>query len=192
MSLPTVFSSMPRARVLALACAGASATLVGACYGERLPPPTFRFSCDDDDGCEDGERCIDELCQVPCTTATASEDCPTSAGYATCFNGVCSHVCQPDDDVCPEPQTCLSFDIVSDGGYAGGGFGGGSSELELGICGVPCESEDDCPEGEMCLSGACVPLEDGDDGDTADGTTGDSDTTGGATTDGTTGEETRS
>jgi hypothetical protein len=127
-----------------------------SCYSDRLPPPTFRHVCNGDNDCIEGEQCIDGLCQVPCTQATFSDDCPEGGGYAMCFNGVCSHVCQLPGGPCAAGQECLDlgFDLAALGGGGGGLFGGSDSDTPLGVCGRPCE--DGCPTGEVCLQGFCV------------------------------------
>lgn len=161
----------PRAALTLLA-----ALVTAGCYGERLPPPTFRFDCDSDKDCNENESCRDGLCQIPCTSNTFDDDCPSGEGFAMCFNGVCSHLCPTDKDVCPPPQTCLELSeeaASSSGGM--GGMGGGGEDMNYGICGVLCESVDDCPETEICMMGACIPVDDGDTG--GDGSTG-TDTTG--------------
>lgn len=160
------------------------AVLTAACYGERLPPPTFRFDCDTDADCGENESCRDGLCQILCTTGTFNDDCPSGEGFAACFNGVCSHLCPIDKDVCPPPQTCLDLGIEAPSGGGGfGGMGGGDGEASYGICGVLCEGVDDCPEGEICMMGACIPADTGgtgDDGSSATGDDGSSATDGGS------------
>jgi len=148
--------------------------LIAACYGERLPPPTFRFDCDSAEDCNENEACRDGLCQIPCTTSTFEEDCPSGEGFAMCFNGVCSHLCPIEKDVCPPPQICLEFSQEA-ASSSGGMGGGGGDDMSFGICGVLCENADDCPAGEICMMGVCLPVDSGGTGD--DGSTG-TDTTG--------------
>lgn len=193
--------------------AAAAATTHG-CFSERLAPPTFRYACTDDTDCEGRERCIDALCQVPCTQATFMDDCAEGGTFALCLNGVCSSPCLVDQVECPGAQTCLDLGIDLSDLIGSGGFGRGASpEGPIGVCGVLCEGNDACPDGEVCLSGFCVATcttsaecsfgfscvaglcipGDGDDGpdepSTADGAgSATGDTTGGETTDGQTEE----
>lgn len=144
----------PHAVLLALLAGFAGAA---SCYSDRLPPPTFRYVCDTTADCNEGESCIDGLCQIPCTLATFADDCPPEGSYSLCFNGVCSHVCELAGGLCAAGQTCIDpgFDLAGLFGDGGGGGGGGSDEeLTLGICGETCDA-DSCPMGEACLEGFC-------------------------------------
>lgn len=143
---------------------------LAGCYSERLPPPNYRYACDGDADCPADERCIDGRCHVPCFQASAEHDCPSSEGFATCFNGVCVSTCELPREVCvgdgdnrvcdqaerqstcTEPQLCLDLGIDFGGG---GNVFGGPTDVELGICGQWC-TEGSCPEGETCLAGFCV------------------------------------
>ena len=132
---------MSRSISLLLAALGLSS----ACFSERLPPPTFRHTCGGDGQCGDGESCISGLCQVPCTLATAAEDCdisPQGGSYLGCINGVCSSPCQPDDDICPGAQSCTEIPGISE-------------QLGAVICIERC-SADSCPDGEICIEGFCA------------------------------------
>jgi hypothetical protein len=139
---------------LAIACA---VTASAGCFSDRLPPPTFRYSCSVDDDCTEPEACIRGLCQIPCTQATFRDDCPSAGSYAACFNGVCSNVCTVGADHCTKPQSCIELPLDLNGGGGGPGGGGGSTADEIGLCGVQCMPGDDvCPTGEVCLQGFCV------------------------------------
>lgn len=119
--------------------------IASGCYSERLPPPAFRYDCGGDGECGDGESCIDGLCQVACTLATATEDCGLSGqggSYLACINGVCSSACELDANGCPGQQSCAEIP----------GF---SEQLGAGICMQEC-SEDSCPTGEICIEGFCA------------------------------------
>ena len=136
----------------------AGLSVVMACYSERLPPPNFRYGCTQDSDCSDPQRCIDNLCQIPCTQATFSTACGQNGGFAFCLNGVCSSTCLQSDDNCPGRQRCLSpgFNLGSlIGGGGGFGGGGGVDTEDLGICGMEC-TPSSCPEGEACFAGFCV------------------------------------
>jgi hypothetical protein len=146
------------------------APVLAGCYSERLPPPNFRYACGGDGDCNDNERCISGLCQVPCTQANADDDCPTSDGFATCFNGVCVSSCELPAEVCEgegenevcerrerrgtctKPHMCLDLGIELGGG---GSFFGGVSDVDVGVCGEWC-TEGSCPEGEVCVAQLCV------------------------------------
>lgn len=149
---------MPRPLPFLLALATGLAVGV-ACYSERQPPPTFRYSCNADADCDAPERCMHGLCQVPCSMATASEVC-TGDNHLACFNGACSTGCNPaDDDACPKAQTCVDIGLM----VSQGGFFGSSEDQSLGVCGTAC-TEGSCPAGEICLEGFCLqPCDDGDE-----------------------------
>jgi hypothetical protein len=178
-----------------------------ACYSDRQPPPTFRYSCSSNADCNDDEACMGGLCQVQCTQDNFGDVC-LGANHLACFNGVCSTGCQPaEDDPCPTSQECIELGLT----VAGGGFIGGGTQTMLGICGtlctenscptgeecvfglcaVPCMGSEDCPDGFGCTMGYCVPGEgdtegsdgSGDDAPSTDDTTAadSTATTGGAT-----------
>lgn len=150
--------TLPRTLVAMLALgSGLGLGLGPSCYSERIPPSNFRYACDADADCGTLEVCRRGLCERPCAQVTAAEDCPSEAGYATCFNGVCANTCEPGASLCPLVQECLDFGI--DIG-ASPGFGGGPAAT-VGICGIACnadENADLCPEGEICLleAGVCA------------------------------------
>ncbi|MCH9680782.1 MAG: hypothetical protein K0V04_05045, partial [Deltaproteobacteria bacterium] len=98
--------TVPRRLALALAL---GTTLGISCFNEPLPSPTFRFACDGDADCGDGEFCRVGLCERACTQATAATDCPSEDGYAACFNGACSNTCGLDTDTCAGSSTCLDL-----------------------------------------------------------------------------------
>ena len=132
----------------------AGLTGLTGCFGDTQQPATFRFECKSDGDCTDPEQCIDSLCQVPCTYASFEDDCPGDT--VTCFNGLCSNLCELDGRGCPGTQDCLEVPIDP----GAGGFGGVDTS-NLGICGSKC-SADSCPDGELCLEGICVPLAGGE------------------------------
>lgn len=139
-----------------------------SCYSEPRPPSTYRYACEADDDCNPSETCRRGLCERPCSqldvaagalTEDASDDpCPTSSGYATCFNGACANTCAVGKDYCAQGQECIDLSVlgIDLGGASSNPFGGGSSD-PIGICGVMCEPGDDiCPESETCLMGFCA------------------------------------
>lgn len=155
-----------------------------SCFLEKELPPTFRFSCEEDAQCaniqdENGqtmyvERCIDGLCQYPCTTSLLDEfsDCPPNRGLL-CFNGVCSNLCDPSAEPppCSSPHACqalsipegldpMDFTDVDLSAFTSG----------LGVCAIPCDANNpnSCPQGQACLDGVCLTLPNlgGMDGDT--------------------------
>lgn len=118
----------------------AGVVAAAGCYTERLPPPTFRYRCDEDGDCDDTERCVRNLCQIPCTQLTASADCPR--GYVGCLNGSCASLCMLEDDACPSSQSCVDVGLNMEGG----------SDVPLvGACGESCR-ETGCPSGEICAA----------------------------------------
>jgi len=141
---------LPFRRGVALLALGLSGGLGTSCFIETDPPPTFRYSCNGDGDCPSGESCDAGLCQVACSAATFNEDCPAEDGYATCFNGHCTHVCQPSEDRCSRPQRCLPLP-----GGAISEDDGGDSLSDFGFCAQPCD-ETGCDDGETCLEGVCL------------------------------------
>jgi hypothetical protein len=122
------------------------------CFLDRPRPATFRNDCDADRDCRSGEICLQGLCEVPCTQATASDDCPSDT-YVACLNGACANTCQLDaDKPCPGAQACLDLGLGGEGSYPGGG---GSEPV--GLCTALCTSDPPtCPTGEVCLEGLCA------------------------------------
>lgn len=130
--------------------------LSSGCYSERVPPSTYRYACDADGDCNDGEACRTGICERTCSSATAAEDCGTD--FALCFNGACASTCDVEDAPCPSVQECIDLsDLGVDVGGGASPFGG--STAALGICGRMCEPGDGlCPDTETCLGGFCVTL----------------------------------
>lgn len=147
---------VPRTFVAMLALAGGLGT---GCYSELPPPAGYRYACEADGDCNDNEVCRRGVCERPCTQATAAEDCPTTDGYATCFNGACANTCEVGADRCPSTHECIDLGLNLGGG--GNPFGGGGSDAVIGICGIECDADanaDICPQGEVCFAelGTCV------------------------------------
>lgn len=153
-----------------VAALGLGSVLGISCYSEPRPPSTYRYACEADDDCNPNEMCRRGLCERPCSQlevaagAATDEDpsddpCPTTSGYAACFNGACANTCAVGKDYCANGQECIDLAALGiDIGSGGGGslFGGGSDDV-IGICGVMCEPGDDvCPDSEVCLMGFCA------------------------------------
>lgn len=152
--------------------------LIAGCMTTVAVPPTFRFSCETDEDCavrtierEDGEdpapeeRCINGLCQYACTSSVLgqvdSDECPSEGNFYGCFNGTCAHTCDLEaDQQCPAPQTCIGFDIPDELLEQFGDIPGGVDLSNTGICGIKCDDEGDCPEGQLCAEGTCIDLAD--------------------------------
>lgn len=130
----------------------AGSLIASACYAERQPPPNFRYACEDESDCLDGQSCNDGLCETPCTAATFADDCTN--GELLCLNGVCSSGCEVGEDTCPGSQQCADLGLDVSGG--GSFLGGGSSDATIGVCMRPC-STDSCGDAAVCLEGFCVP-----------------------------------
>lgn len=130
----------------------AGALVASACYSEREPPPSFRYACDADGDCAEGQSCIDGLCETPCTTENFAEVCVRNE--LVCLNGVCSSGCDLAKDTCPASQECVDLGI--DLGNGGSSFLGGSSDAEVGVCMRPC-TEGSCADAQVCIEGFCVP-----------------------------------
>lgn len=129
------------------------------------------------------QTCRAGLCEYPCDILTFQTDCPSTEGFAFCFNGACANLCGNDDytkykglesndDFCTDPQKCISIkapegedpDISSDvlGPFTGGGQGGLSLNGladGAGFCGVRCDAKGalPCPGGQYCTGALCVP-----------------------------------
>jgi hypothetical protein len=106
------------------------------------------------------QSCRGGLCEYPCGLLTYQQDCPTTEGFAFCFNGACASLCGTDDfnkykgyesndDFCTEPQTCIPLgpDGIDPALLGSSGGGGGSSNLAegAGFCGQRCDAKDAPP-----------------------------------------------
>ena len=120
------------------------------------------------------QSCRGGLCEYPCGLLTYQQDCPTTEGFAFCFNGACASLCGTDDfnkykgyesndDFCTEPQTCIPLgpDGIDPALLGSSSGGGGSSNLAegAGFCGQRCDAKDapPCPAGQYCTGALCVP-----------------------------------
>lgn len=128
-----------------------AAGLLGACYSEREPPPNFRYACDRDGDCVEGQTCVDGLCETPCTNDNFAEVC--TRGELVCLNGVCSSGCEVGGASCPGAQECV--DLGLDLGGGGSFLSSGSSDAVIGVCMREC-SDSSCPAGNVCIEGFCV------------------------------------
>lgn len=137
--------------ILSSVLAVLAGALVGSCYAERQPPPSFRYACDSDGDCLDNQECIDGLCETPCTLDTFADDCPN--GELACLNGVCSSGCDVAKNTCPGAQECVDLGIDISGG--GGFFSSGDADAVVGVCMRPC-TETSCGELQVCIEGFCV------------------------------------
>ena len=115
----------------------------GACFIEPAAPSTFRFECSSDSECDADERCSSGLCQQPCG---GQDDADCGQEAPICLNGYCASICPVDDDVCPDPQECMSLAVS------------GEDPGESGVCAVACSDANPCAEGELCYEelGLCV------------------------------------
>jgi hypothetical protein len=116
--------------------------------------------CATDADCARGEACIDGLCQPLCE-CQMNADCPAGqiCQACQCVPGDCPdadgdgyYSCRGDcDDINPAvnpaaPEICGDYlDNDCDG------------IVDDGCGGLPCASDADCPAGEMCWDGMCVP-----------------------------------
>jgi len=151
----------PRTLIAAL---GLGTALGVSCYSEQLPPPTYRFACDADTECLDGEICRSGQCERPCTQSevlvafalkSEVQPCPVESGYAGCFNGACVNTCELDGDFCSPGQACADVGLE----ISGGGFGG-SSTATVGVCVNECTGNDDrCLDSETCIDGVCTAID---------------------------------
>jgi len=130
------------------------------------------------------QTCTAGLCSYSCSLATFETDCPSTEGFAFCFNNVCSTVCgagdpatydlDSNDGFCTSPQTCVPILVADDEGNVegdgldlgqlgalGGAFGGALSRLPegAGLCGTRCDARDapPCAPGEYCTGALCIP-----------------------------------
>ncbi len=130
----------------------AGALVGSACYAERQPPPSYRYACDGDRDCLEGQSCDDGLCETPCTQKNFAEVCVR--GEVACVNDVCSSTCEVGGNSCPGQQECRDLGIEAPQG--GGGFlGGGGSDVPTGICLRTC-SEGTCADSDVCIEGVCL------------------------------------
>ena len=119
-----------------------AAALASACFVESAKPTTFRYECSATADCNEPEVCSDGLCQQPC-----GPELEACASGTLCLNGFCSSLCPTDENVCPDPQQCvsLSADTEDDSG--------------TGVCTVLCDDTDHpCADGQLCLVGFCATM----------------------------------
>lgn len=194
---------------------GLAVGLFAGCFRQVPTSSVFHYECTSDDECSalldnDGEpmldangdpfveRCIQGLCQYPCGGSLvdlfnpmADNGCPPDNNFF-CFNGTCTNLCDGavDPPPCSAPHTCIEFASLDT--FAGSEDAAAYLEMlpseRSGLCGVLCEDAEDCPEGQLCLSGVCLDLSGfGTTGTTGTGTTTDVTSTDGSDTDATTG-----
>lgn len=165
---------------LALDCGGkaisleAAAKLIDGCDSVEVKSNPAR-------GVSHRQSCRAGLCEYPCDLFTYQQDCPTTEGFAFCFNGACANLCGADDytnykgyesndDFCTEPQQCLSIKVAKGEEPDIGGdildpfTGQGSLNLNgladgAGFCGQRCDASDalPCPGGQFCSGALCLP-----------------------------------
>jgi peptidoglycan-associated lipoprotein len=120
--------------------------LAAGCPDKKPKYPT----CDGDDDCKTGERCVDKKC-VQCAT---DKDCGEGK---KCVAGACQPVegwCSGDGD-CPDGKVCKNNACVACEADAECGEGGKCREgkcLRKGQC----DTDEDCPEDQDCVNGFCV------------------------------------
>lgn len=124
------------------------------------------------------QTCRANLCEYTCDLLTFKTDCPSTEGFAFCFNGACANLCGTDDytkykgyesndDFCTSPQTCVPLNAengIDPTIFESLGGGGGSSSLNnladgAGFCGQRCDAKDApaCPAGQYCSGALCLP-----------------------------------
>jgi hypothetical protein len=112
---------------------------------------------------------------TPAGFLTYQQDCPTTEGFAFCFNGACASLCGTDDytnykgyesndDFCTDPQVCLSIkaaegtdpDIDPE---VLGGVNTNNLADGAGVCGQRCDAKGalPCPGGQYCTGALCLP-----------------------------------
>lgn len=135
-----------------------------SCEGERCVPDT---SCEDDVDCfgQSADICDDGRC-VECLE---DEDCNEDADE-TCERGVCQRPCKEDEE-CPLFHACEKGECVERGCGTDNECILALRSLDeprlakcvpsdsgegISVCQVPCETDTECAQFEVCESGYCV------------------------------------
>ncbi len=151
----------------AISLAAASKLIEGCDSVEVMANPAL--------GVSHRQSCRAGLCEYPCDFLTYQQDCPTTEGFAFCFNGACANLCGTDDytnykgyesndDFCTDPQVCLSIkaaegtdpDIDPE---VLGGVNTNNLADGAGVCGQRCDAKGalPCPGGQYCTGALCLP-----------------------------------
>jgi hypothetical protein len=139
------------------------ALLVGTtCATYTLYPP-----CDSDTDCEEGSVCVGGECR-PLEACRDDADCTSPA--AVCIDGYCQAPECTTDDECTSNQKCIDYQCSDC--HCQTNADCPLEEFCYGECVcrerevVPCDSDGDCAEDELCMNSVCVPMrpceEDGD------------------------------
>lgn len=123
-------------------------------------------ACKKDKHCEDGESCVDNLCQNCQVDADCNGKGPNGEDLSCvnfrCEEAVAGGECQTYAD-CDPGMICAanSCEFCTDGSQCDSGVCKDSGRCEV----LPCQTDDDCPIDEICDGGQCLynPL-DGDSG----------------------------
>ena len=129
-------------------------------------PPEYP-ACKKDKHCEDGEPCVDGVCQQ-CTTDEECKGKGDNGEDLSCVEMRC--VLDPNaqtstspgelGDPCTSTDECVMGYVCRDGQCSlcesDGECPNGKCNLESGRCESACQTDDDCPTDEICDGGQCV------------------------------------
>jgi hypothetical protein len=127
-----------------LSCLGPNETNCG------IPP---REQCADDQGCGADQRChaladacsadgVGSTCSPPCTPG--DEGC--GEGFTCDPDGVCQAVLCDQGFACRASERCDPSSIAPDAP---------AYDRDHGCQSIPCENDDPCPTGTLCVNGIC-------------------------------------
>jgi peptidoglycan-associated lipoprotein len=124
---------MSRITLSALLFAGAAGMLLLAGCGPKYP------NCNEDEDCKErGQYCVNKMCK------DCADDSHCSSGNPCTFCGE-GYSCQKMPNCCTSDLDCPN---------------GRCYRLEgtnYGECGARCRTNEDCPAGQICSGGMCVP-----------------------------------
>ncbi|MDJ0765904.1 MAG: OmpA family protein [Myxococcota bacterium] len=113
-------------------------------------------NCDNDDHCQEGEYCVNNLCQQ----CRDSGDCPVGQ---ECQGGACREI----EGYCTQSSDCAEGQVCRDnrcGPCLSDADCGGDNVCLNGKCGKgECRSTEECPAGTSCVNYRCIPDTSGQD-----------------------------
>ena len=143
-----------------------SLTLLMATFGATGCKKPEYPACKKDKHCEEGESCVEGLCQ----NCTSDEDCVgqgENGADLTCVEFRCSDAPASGaggegelGSPCTSSEDCTGGWVCRDGVCgaceAAEDCAGGACNLDSGRCESACTSDDDCPMDEICDGGQCI------------------------------------
>ncbi len=107
--------------------------------------------CRDDEACGDDQICVDDACVDGCRDDEACGD------GEICQDDACVAGCR-EDEACPDAQYCDTDALSCEDGCRRGGCPEGQvCSLDTRQCAeIPCEGDESCDAGQICVDDNCV------------------------------------